>query len=100
MKGFEIVGKSVQTLYGIKGKLKELKYKFQCVSERFITFDRYVADSNMSREELMARYHKTMKLDIADMRKSISEIQELLNTLESIIDTEYNEDNSDKERMA
>lgn len=92
MTGYEIVGKSIQSLDSIKSELKELKFKFNCISGQFTTFDRYAADSDLSREELMTRYHKNVKTDIAKMRESLAKTQELLNTLESIIDTEYKVD--------
>jgi cell division protein YceG involved in septum cleavage len=93
--GFEITGKSIQSLDSIKRELKELKFKFNCISGQFTTFDRYVVNSNMSREELMTKYHNSVKTDIDAMRKSLAKTQELLDTLESIIDTEYNEDNEE-----
>ncbi len=94
MTGFLIAGKVIQSLDGIKRELKELKFKFNCISGQFTTFDRYVVNSNMSREDLIDRYHKSVKTDIDAMRKSLTKTQELLDTLESVIDTEYNEDNS------
>ena len=89
MTGFEIAGKSIQSLDGIKRELKELKFKFQCISGQFTTFDRYAETINIPREELMIEYHKNIKSDINKMRESLAKTQELLNTLESIIDTEY-----------
>ena len=91
--GFEIVGKVIHSLDSIKRELRGLKFTFKCIYGQFTTFDRYIAASKgVSREELIKSYHNTAKSDIAKMRKSISEIQNLLDTLESIIDTEYNED--------
>ena len=97
MTGFIIVGKVIQSLDSIKRELKELKFKFNCISGQFTTFDRYAANSNMSREELMTRYHNSVKTDIAAMRESLAKTQKLLDTLESIIYTEYNEDDGNKE---
>ena len=95
--GFEIVGKSIHTLDSIKRELRGLKFSFKCVYGQFTTFDRYItaAPKGVSREELIKSYHNTTKSSIADMRKSISEIQELLDTLESTIDTEYSENKKD-----
>ncbi|MBR2245595.1 MAG: hypothetical protein IJ880_00980 [Bacilli bacterium] len=97
MTGFLIAGKVIQSLDSIKRELKELKFKFNCISGQFTTFDRYVVNSNMSREELLSKYHNTVKTDIDGMRESLAKTQKLLDTLESIIDTEYNEDNINKE---
>ena len=97
MTGFIIAGKVIQSLDSIKRELKELKFKFNCISGQFTTFDRYAANSNMSREELMTRYHNSVKTDIAAMRESLAKTQKLLDTLESIIYTEYNEDDGNKE---
>ena len=98
MTGFEIAGKVIQSLDGIKRELKELKFKFNCISTQFTIFDGYVESSDTPRGVLIDRYHNNMKTDIAKMRESLTKTQELLDTLESIIDTEYNED-SNKERM-
>lgn len=92
MTGFIIVGKSIQLLDSIKRELKELKFKFNCVSGQFTTFDRYAENSYMSREELLSKYHNSVKTDIAAMRNSLVKINKYLDTLETIIDTEYNED--------
>lgn len=92
MTGFEIVGKSIQSLDCIKRELKELKFKYNCISSQFTIFDRYAENSDIPREVWIDRYHKSVKTDIDAMRKSLAKTQELLDTLESIIDTEYNED--------
>ena len=97
MTGFLIAGKVIQSLDSIKRELKELKFKFNCISGQFTTFDRYAVNSNMPREELLSKYHNTVKTDIDGMRESLAKTQKLLDTLESIIDTEYNEDNINKE---
>ena len=97
MTGFLIAGKVIQSLDGIKRELKELKFKFNCISGQFTTFDRYVVNSNMSREELLSKYHNSVKADIAAMRESLTKTQKSLDTLESIIDTVYFEDDGNKE---
>jgi len=99
MTGFEIAGKVIHSLDSIKRELRGLKFSFKCVYGQFTTFDRYITvPKGVSREELMNGYHNTTKSSIADMRKSLVKIQELLDTLESVIDTEYNEDDGNKER--
>ena len=87
--GFEIVGKVIHSLDSIKCELRGLKFSFKCIYGQFTTFDRYIAAApkGVSREELIKSYHNTTKSSIADMRKSLTKIQELL-------DTEYDEDNS------
>ena len=91
MTGFIIAGKVIKSLKDIKSEINSIKFTYKCISGQFTTFDRYAANSHMSREELMTKYHNSVKKDIDVMRKSIAKTQELLDTLESIIDTEYNE---------
>ena len=96
--GFEIAGKVIHSLDSIKCELRGLKFTFKCVCGQFTTFDRYItaAPKGVSREELIKSYHDTAKSSIADMRKSLTKIQDLLDTLESVIDTEYVYEDSKK----
>ena len=86
--GFEIAGRVIRSLKEIKSEIKTLKFKSDCVLGQFNVYDRYIEDID-KKEEMINKYHNNVKIDIKNMRESISKLQELLNTLESTIDSSY-----------
>lgn len=96
--GFEIAGRVIRSLREIKNEVNSIKFTSKCISGQFATFDRYVDyTDNCSSEETIKKYKIKMKSDITNMRNSIVKLLDMLDTLESTIDSSYEYTNKEEE---